>query len=387
MVMTIANTAHLWLEITEAQLQESWDYSQALTNSLNRRQVYLNHLCLAIFLPWLETEATEHSFNSPQVFPSIATLPTIWSVVNGTAIEINHKRLVLIPEEHFDTEELRVPQEWIDIPGWIADYYLAVQIDTEEGWLRVWGYTTHQQLKTRGSYVSRDRSYSLAEIDLKDDLTVLLISEELFPERITRSEISPLPSLSLIEANNLIQRLGNPGVIFPRRTVPFSTWGALLEHGGWRQNLYRMREGLSAFPSVKQWLQTGIDEFTQRFGWRNSQLQAGLARDIQEAAPLTYLSRQLTIAGQVYELRIIPEDMEANVWRFELQSLQVGGLIPGGFKLRLLTEELEEFEDNEDIATTAVGQLVVVVELESGEGLVWETEPLPDNYDREILRF
>jgi hypothetical protein len=34
-----------------------------------------------------------------------------------------------------------------------------------------------------------------------------------------------------------------------------------------------------------------------------------------------------------------------------------------------------------------VEQLYIEVALEPGEGIVWEIEPLPDNYDREILKF
>jgi hypothetical protein len=65
----------------------------------------------------------------------------------------------------------------------------------------------------------------------------------------------------------------------------------------------------------------------------------------------------------------------------------MGARIPSGFKLRLLTEDLQDFENNEDVATTAVDHLFVEVALEPGEGLVWEIEPMPENYDREILRF
>lgn len=75
--MTITNSDHLWLEITEAQLQLSWNYAQDLTNSFNRRQVYLNHLCLTVFLLWLQTETASKYFNQPQVFPSTLTLPSI----------------------------------------------------------------------------------------------------------------------------------------------------------------------------------------------------------------------------------------------------------------------------------------------------------------------
>jgi Protein of unknown function (DUF1822) len=85
---------------------------------------------------------------------------------------------------------------------------------------------------------------------------------------------------------------------------------------------------------------------------------------------------------------VIPQgEPDAPIWRFQLRNATVGAAIPGGFKLRLLTEDLQPFPNNEDIATTAVEQLFVEVALEAGEGIVWEIEPLPENYDREILKF
>ncbi|PSO81051.1 MAG: hypothetical protein BRC41_15925 [Cyanobacteria bacterium QH_9_48_43] len=50
-------------------------------------------------------------------------LPSFWEVVNGTAIALSGVRLVLIPSEAADLSELRVPQEWVDIPSWGGDYY------------------------------------------------------------------------------------------------------------------------------------------------------------------------------------------------------------------------------------------------------------------------
>ena len=110
------------------------------------------------------------------------------------------------------------------------------------------------------------------------------------------------------------------------------------------------------------------------------------ARSVDSQQTEMMLSRQLTIAGQSYQLFIVPIDA-GTTWRFELQNAAIGGLIPGGFKLRLLTEDLQSFPGNEDVARAAVEKLFVEVALESGEGIVWEVEPLSDNYDREILRF
>jgi hypothetical protein len=211
----------------------------------------------------------------------------------------------------------------------------------------------------------------------------------LCPDEVTREAIAPLPALSQTQAENLLQRLGNPAVTTPRLEVPFPLWGALLEHGGWRQRLYEQRQGLPEQWSIRQWLAAGISNLGQQMGWRNIELQTNFAsaRGTEQTAS-TLLSRQLVIAGQQYELRVRSQPHpDAQIWRFELQNSDPGKSIPGGFKLRLLTEDLQPFENNEDIATTAVEQLYIEVAIAPGEGLVWEIEPIPENYDREILRF
>lgn len=78
--------------------------------------------------------------------------------------------------------------------------------------------------------------------------------------------------------------------------------------------------------------------------------------------------------------------MAAN-YQFELRSVNSTGTVAAGVTLRLLTEDLQPFENNEDVAQEAVERLYVAVALQPGEGLVWEVEPPPEGYDREVLRF
>ncbi|MGB8700672.1 MAG: DUF1822 family protein, partial [Thermosynechococcaceae cyanobacterium] len=122
-------------------------------------------------------------------------------------------------------------------------------------------------------------------------------------------------------------------------------------------------------------------------GWHRMELQPQLVSSGRgtERSSSPILTRQLRIAGNVYELTISPKG--DGVWRFELQSGKFGGMVPGGFKLRLLTEDLSSFENNEDVAATAVEQLFLEVQVEAGDGLVWQTEPQPEGYEPEILRF
>jgi hypothetical protein len=383
-VFTFADSTDLILEISSS-IPANLD-SQLFSHPYSRYQAYLNELCLNTVLPWLQEDFSTQA----QVWPSNATLASFWELVNGTAVTIDATKFILVPSENIDHSELRVPQEWVDLPTWAGDYYLAVEVEADAGYVKVWGYCTHAQLKQQGKYDAGDRTYSLDANDIINDVSVLAVARELCPDEVTRTAIAPLAALPQAQAQNLITRLSNPEIINPRLAIPFQLWGALIEHGGWRQNLYERRLGLPEQRSALQWLQGGVSQIAEAVGWErlNLQLSQAGARSVEERQPGVSLSRRLTIAGQLYELSITPQgEPDKPFWRFELRNANVGAAIPGGFKLRLLTEDLQPFPNNEDIATNAVEQLYVEVVLEAGESLVWEIEPAPENYDREIIKF
>ncbi|MBW4449083.1 MAG: DUF1822 family protein [Spirirestis rafaelensis WJT71-NPBG6] len=385
-LFTFASPTDLILEIPANVQNQAYIHSQSFSHPSSGYQAYLNELCLNVVLPWLQADFAPQA----KVSPSINALASFWELVNGTAIVSDGIRFILVPSEAMDLSELRVPQEWVDVSSLAGDYYLAVQVEPDEAYVRVWGYCSYEQLKNQGSYDASDRTYSLDATDVISDINVLTVARQLCPQESSQRAIAQLPALPQEQAQNLIARLANPEIITPRLAIPFQLWGALIEHGGWRQSLYQRRLGLPEQWSVMQWLQNGVSQLAENIGWGslNLQLSAAGARSVEETQPQTILSRQLAIAGQTYELRIIPQtEEESIIWRFELRNAAVGAAIPGGFKLRLLTEDLQSFPNNEDIAITAVEQLFVEVALEPGEGIVWEIEPKSENYDREILRF
>ncbi|WP_414578754.1 DUF1822 family protein [Anabaena sp. CCY 9402-a] len=386
-VFTFADSTDLILEVPNyPQNQVNIAASQSFSHPSSWYQAYLNEICLSAVLPWLQEDFTRQA----KVWPYTNSLASIWELVNGTAVTLDVTKFILVPSENIDLSELRVPQEWVDLPSWVGDYYLAVQVEPDAGYVRVWGYCSHAQLKNQGKYDAGDRTYTLDASDITTDISVLPVELQFCFQTATRSQLATLPTLPLAQVQNLITRLGNPEVITPRLAVPFELWGGLMEHGGWRKSLYERRLGLPEQRSVLQWLQESVSQTAEAIGWGklNLQLSAAGARSVEGIQPGATLSRRLAIAGQTYELLISPQgEPEEPSWRFELRNATVGAVIPGGFKLRLLTEDLQPFPNNEDIATTAVEQLYVEVALDAGEGIVWEVEPLPENYDQEILRF
>ena len=228
----------IWVEISPENQADAWRQSQIFSTPGSRRNAYLNSLCLGALLPLLQAEYAPNS----SVWPQVDALPSIWEVVNGVVISLNGVRLALIPSQDIDISELRAPQEWVDIPSWAADYYLAVQVNPDDRWVQIWGYTTHHQLKTRSSYDPNDHTYCLDAYDLVQDLNGFWVVRQLCPDEVTRAAIAPLPDVSIDQAERLLQRLKHPSIVIPRLAVPFELWGALLERENWRRRLCQQRQ-------------------------------------------------------------------------------------------------------------------------------------------------
>ena len=197
--------SQVYLEIDHIAQQQAWPKSRALATPSSRWQAYLNQLCLETVCPWL---AEESNRGKALPCPKAALLPTVWELVTGSAVEVGPLRFILLPTETIDLETLTVPQEWVDIPEWIGDYYLTVQVNVDEGWLRIAHFATHAQIKDKAEYDWRDRTYRLDNSHTISDLNVLWISQELYPEEVKRVAVAPLPTLAKAQAENLIQRLG-----------------------------------------------------------------------------------------------------------------------------------------------------------------------------------
>lgn len=285
------------LKIDQADQDTAWHQAQDHSNPISRYNAYLNGVCLKPFMNWFSEFLTEEGLPQPSVWKR-QDLASIWEFVNGTAIKIGDTRLVLIPSDEGDLEEFCVPQEWVDMPNWTADYYLPVQMnlngdDDGECWMEVLGFATHRQLKHEGKYREGDRTYALSTQELTKSLLVMDITLELNLQQ----EVSPLPSLSEVESTELLHTLGNSSVYSPRLLVPFAQWASFLNNEECRQELYNQRLGiiqepvLAAAPSVvvksearlvewaKTCIQAGwqtIDDIREKFGILDSGLMSAM---------------------------------------------------------------------------------------------------------------
>jgi hypothetical protein len=236
--LTILYPEKLWLELSIQEQKKAWQLTaqKLYSHTATRWNAYLNCLCLNSFLTWLK-EDPELGDNL-QVWPDYNQLPSFWEVVNGTAITLGETRLVLIPSEKSNFTEFRIPQEWVDIPNWAANYYLAVQLNLDDRWLGVWGYATHQQIRKEAKYDPMDRTYSLDQEELITDLNVMWVAREVFSPK--QLEVESLPTLSSVEVEKLLEQLGEWTVDLPTE-MSFEEWAALLASDESRQHLYQRR--------------------------------------------------------------------------------------------------------------------------------------------------
>lgn len=276
----------VWLELSPQELEQTGLSQQEYSYDVARWTAFKNCLALDTFLAWLKAESGVT--DQPVVWPSRDDLSSIWEMVNGTAIQLGETRIVLIPHEGIDINEFEVQAEWVDIPSWVADYYLAVQVNPDDCWLRVWGYATHKKLKQAGQYNSIRRIYSLGREELIEDVNVMWVARELGRDQ--RAVVKPLPTLSPAQAERLLEQLSQKSSYSPRLEVPFAVWGALLASDQWRQALYNRRCMISAIaPSKKQvnlsrWLQNIFE-----VGWQTLEtllltetLNLAFARSIEQ---------------------------------------------------------------------------------------------------------
>ena len=263
-MMLVSDTSTQWLEIPNAIHRQSWQQSQSISIPGNRLQAYLNQICLETALLWLR----EKSEIEPIVDSNNSL--SFWEMVNGSAVILGTNRLIFVPTESMDRNEFRVPQEWIDIPSFVGDYYLAVEVDPDDQCLNIWGYTTHQMLKSEGVYDESDRTYSLEGNQIIQDLTAFWVMQQLSGE-ITRSLIPPLPALTSRQAEPLLQQLGDNAIALPRLEIPFAQWGALLEQDIWLEQLCQLRQSLvGATESTRQAIQlTNLNQ------WWNNVFESG----------------------------------------------------------------------------------------------------------------
>jgi hypothetical protein len=249
-----------------------WQQYEPQSDPAVRWRLYRHQLGWAVLQPWLQEEFGQRAHLWPAENPC-----AVWSLVEGLALTLGSRRLLVLLSETLDAATMPVPQEWVDIPDWAADYYLAAHVDVDEQRLALWGYAPYAQVKTQGVYEPSDRTYTLGDGDLIQDFSVFWVAHQL--ESPQPAAIPALPTLLTTPAEGLIEQLAN--VAEPRLALPFEQWGALLSEAHWRRQLWQRRQGRVPV-ALSGWLEQVFAS-----GWRSldSLLPPSPALGWRSAAP------------------------------------------------------------------------------------------------------
>lgn len=365
MVSTFTSATAWLLGISPEIRAAAWQESQAAATPPQLGSIYLNRLCYKAFLPWLQAEYWPEA----AAWPDSETAAALWEVVNGFTVATAQARIVVIPSESWDTRYVEISQEWVDIPSWSPNYYLFAQIRPTGEEIEVWSYATHRALKANAQYNSAKRTYELEQQYCDRLLPAFWMAHEICAQSSTQATLPPLPSLTESQADNLIQRLGNPAIAFPRMAVPFEHWGALLENVDWRQQLLKQRRPrrLRAAPmefcqpvQLQRWLRGWVEA-----GWRlleapassttalNSGLRSGqsLAREsIRQVKPLS-LGNELHPKAVLLLVEIRLYEKEQLLISAQLHPTSEHGSLPANLSLEIASETNQRMQVHQSVTS------------------------------------
>ena len=312
-LLQTVESGSIWLDLTPAQI-DALPNPRVYSNQTSLDNAKLNQLCLTKFQVYLDEQEIEHSLSF-----SLDELSTIWDVVTGCALQVGVTRLILIPSDNLDRDGLRIPQEWVDLPNWLGDYYLGVQIDLDAGLMNIWGFAAHQTIKDKGEYREIDRTYHLDSGELVGNLEILWLATDLALNE--RAIVAEIPTPSLDTALDKIRQLSIPSAYSPRSKLTFPEWGAILNNPTLRSQLHETRLHRAAIAqtpvasfSLVDWVR---NEFTNTItaGWQNLQtaqsmtLSANVSETVNRAK-LINLQLELQQQTVVLLIGVVPENNE-----------------------------------------------------------------------------
>lgn len=280
-------------------------------SSLTIQQVYPDHIHISLEDTSCQAAIQRHlkenlGLDVNTAYPSNIKTPQANLLADGFALTIEGARIVFIANEDRDMSSFELPQEWVDLSNWVADYYVPIQIDADNCSLHLWGFVTHRQIKEMGEFDRVFRTYTIDSQDLNDDLDTLWLRCELqaqgkmLANRAATLPISPLSSHTAQEIINLL--LQHKSVFSPRLDFSIEQWGGILNQPEWLENYLSSASNLvptenKVITKLSAWLDLKITAIYQ--DWQSIE-------EFFAPTPLQAGMRSLSTVQKVKELMIAP---------------------------------------------------------------------------------
>lgn len=272
-----------------------------MPNATAKHNYILNSLCLDAVSNWLEENILEE--DEAIAIPKSEYLEASWSVVTGTEITLDSMKIAVIPQANSDIAGIEIPREWVDIPQWIPDYYLAAQVDLEQKTIWLWGYVHSNTVRQQGNLDRTHQHYTLPLEKMSLDLELFGITHQL----IKPPQPSPHSSTAKnIDKQEALEKLSEPSPFSPRLNLSFETWLALIGDRQWCQELYKQRclnsQSKSSVTKLIQWLKSEVTS-TLDSGWK--ELNEIFPPSINTAQPAFALRSDKDLQNYAKKVKII----------------------------------------------------------------------------------
>jgi hypothetical protein len=193
--------------------------------------------CLARLKEWL---VEERGLEIKPVFPWLEGkeyLEFVASLVNGFCLQIQGVKVVFIPSDNSDIEEMEIPQEWVDLPNWQGDYYVPIRVGTDgnKQFLHLWGFISDEKVRQIGRLDSMFRYYYIRGEEINSELDTLWMD---LPEARTKPVFKELSPEQIAE--NISSLVRDKEVFSRRLHLSFEKWGNILNKDEYLQQYYRM---------------------------------------------------------------------------------------------------------------------------------------------------
>jgi Protein of unknown function (DUF1822) len=240
------------IQISEEIKQKAWQKSQSnLSNAVSKSNAFLNYITLHSLLSYFQGQIPTTPLSKGGNFPTQGgfsifkedSLYSIWEFVNGTVLEYQGYRLLLLPENS-DHSDFYIPQEWVNIPSWNCDYFIFVQVNLDDNLLTVKGYINYADLMRshhlQDLYHPQERVYLMKQKYLSEDITDLIddLTNNIPP--LTKGELEEDQKLELL-SDEMLAKLSDRYLFYPRLEILFDQWKQLLSNDLARKDLYNRR--------------------------------------------------------------------------------------------------------------------------------------------------
>lgn len=231
-------TEQICKKINPNRLQEvELKAQKIMPNSIAEYNYIINSIALDTVTSWLKNCLAEN--DDSVIIPESEMLESYWSVVSGTPVSVDNLKLVIIPNDTIDISGISIAREWLEIPHWTPDYFLAVQVNLEEKWVLLWGYIHSNTVKQKGNLNQSYQYYTVSSDLMSFDLELLGVTQQFI--NLPQYNLTPIKPISESLQNECIDRLSQPSPFSPRLELPFETWSRLISFPNWCKKLHKQR--------------------------------------------------------------------------------------------------------------------------------------------------